>query len=1137
MSEKIGEGSFGEVYLAMDPALGRKVAVKFLRLDSSNPHFANAVALFKREFELLRELKHPHLAAVHDFGLDPQRNQYFFSAEYCPGKTLYQAFQGREIGFLEDVLAQVLSALDYIHSQGVIHSDIKPENIMIEEREGAPFAKLMDFGVAGRLRSGGQQGIGGTPAYMAPELFGSNPRLDPRTDLYSLGMLLLELVAGKTPFERGNVKAATDWHLHGKIPEAAWQAREFPGYLRELIEKLLKKNPSERFSNARVVLNFLNLATSGRYQNLEAGLGAEISLEGPLVERREEVLEGLQKRIQSVFDPEAAAPSGVCFLSGERGIGKSRLLEELRQFLAVKEIPTFWLQGDWEIPAWPRLAEGLGLPDLAHDNLDREWQKRRRADALREAAKQRPLCLLIDDYHKIDKDMQDCIQKLAAEPTSVPLFIIAAGETEVDGAIRLKRLSANGVLQYVQGILGRGDRTPGLADLLYRYSGGLPLLVVEGLRFLAPRFLRGERLEGLSLSSQIVNLYQDKIESLAEDEKKLVRLLALLFRPVTEAELTVILGATPAELGALAKPAVRHGLILERTDAGLDGDFSVTYQLHSQALATSLIEGLEPEVRKALHAQIARGLEAGGQAPLKELAYHLAKAGQVERAADCYEEAAKGLQAQGQVSSAARSYSKALQLLPEGSARWQELLTELVRLYILSSSYVEAEEALKKLENTPSWRLDQLRGWLAFKRRDFPNARRHYEAALGQLGETQGLDRILVENAMANVDLQDGKPGEAALRFQKTLAWEGGLSPEEKAKINNNNLGLALVLKGDDRGAIEFYERRSRELENQLKPEERIVLFNSKSYVFLQTSRYEEAISCLKQAMRLAEETGAMHPLSSIMGNLITALIKESRYAESLPLLQKIVAFQERLGNSRDVAYNLMRQGSVYLTLGIGEKAKHCLQEGRKFSGHSDKNLELWYLLVEGYWEREHGSLDAAMEIFRKLEAGAREIGAEEIAYWGVYSQADLAFEQGKLEESRRLLATIPFSTQDKEFLARLHLLEAKLSASEKGKDPEKLFAAVESECQQGHFREILWELYHDWALTREKRAGHKAALPLYEQGVHIVEAIVGSLPEEYRDRYMNQRLRKKLFDDWKQPEQVPLKRMASRLKEFLRLS
>lgn len=1142
LREKIGEGSFGEVWLAQDLSRNEKVAIKFLRFDRKTKNFAEAIVLFKREFELLGELRHLHLARVIDFGFDSDREQYFFSEEFCPGKTLREALRGKSLDYFEEILVQVLSALDYIHSQGVIHLDIKPENILIEEREDRPFAKLMDFGVAARLKSL-PQGVGGSPAYMAPELLGPSPRPEPRADLYSLGVLCLEALTGKLPFDPNSPQSAMEWHRRGDIPDNFWKIREHPPYFRELVEKLLAKKPSDRFSNARVVLNFLNLATSGKYQKVEEELQVEIPVEGPLVERKEEVLEEIQQRIQNIFFSPSGSPSSpLVFICGERGIGKSRILEELRQFIALKEIPCIKITCDWEIPAWPRLAEALALPPLAQDELDEKWQMRRRIDSILESARQKPFCLLIDDFHKADSDLRETLLHLTettrregSENPGSLFFIAVATEEEIEEGVFLKRLSAQGTLQYVKRVLGQNSRIEELGNLLFKYSGGLPLLMVEGLRYAAPHFYRGEDFENLLSSPQISLLYREKIQSLSAAEEELLYLVALLFRPVQEGELLSILDLSPAELVQLSKNCLKKGVLCNPQQVLSEETISVTFQMNSQALALDLIDRLSPETRKTLHEKIAQGLMKSEIAPLEEIAYHLSKAGLSELAAQFYENAGMAFKDQGQISSAVKCLGKAIPFLTEGSSPWQNLLLETIRLLVLAGAYSEAEKHLQKLDNYTSWQSEELKGWLCFKRREFSKSKEHYQKAVQDLSGENVFQKILIENSLANIDLQESRPAEAVSRFEKTLQWESSLSAEERVKIHNNNLGIARAVLGEKERSIQFYQDRMKDLEGRMTPGEEIALLNGRGFACLQAGHYQEAVSGLKRAMQLAEQSGAMHSLSSIMGNLITALLKESRYAESLPLLQKIVSFQQRLGNPRDVSYNLLRQGSVFLTLGMAEAAKKCFQSGKTFV-HSDQNLSAWYLLVQGYWERENGDLNLAKNFFDQLEQEAKKIGNVDIEAWAIYAKADLAYEQKNISECRLLLSKIPESIQDMEFLARLHLLKAKVSATEKHKeDPEGLFSSVEKECLQGHFREILWELYHDWGLIRKKNQGDTAAAGLFQQGVQIVESIVSSLPEEYRDRYLNQKFRKKLFQDWENSKTPHSRGISSRIRDFFK--
>ncbi|HKY63205.1 MAG TPA: protein kinase [bacterium] len=1129
--QKIGEGSFGEVWKAA-PADGEEVALKYLRLDRNSPGFAAAVLLFKREFELLCELKHAHLARVLDFGFDESRSQYYFASEYCEGLPISEASRGRPLSWFEDALVQILSALDCIHSQGVVHLDLKPENILVQCREGKPFAKIIDFGVATRLQQGSSQGIGGSPAYMAPELFSAEPRIDPRMDLYSLGMLCLETLGGGLPFDQRQQREALDWHRRGSVPEKLWAAAALPAYQRELISNLLAKSPSDRFSSARAVLNFMNLATGGRYRDVEAEFHKNLPKEGPLV-GRSELLRELRETLSRIFAPDSPARSELRFFCGERGIGKSRLLQEIRQMAALQEVPVFSLTCDWEISSWPKLAEAIGLPALAQDNLNEDWQRRRKVDCLREAAAARPFCLLIDDFHKADPEFRQTIEAMAVRDPALPAsghcFIAVATKDELEQGTRLKRLDREAVREYAEKLLGKTERSAGLAGRLGEYSGGLPLLMTEGLRYLADH--AGSDAAGeTAWPPELAGIYRERLAALAPEEREILNTVALVFQPVAEAELAAMLGLSPETLHQRAKEMLRGELLEQVAEAGKD---RLSYRMASQALGLELIAMLDPEARSGFHRRIARGMMSRASASNEELGYHLAKAGMEEEAARRYREAGEKFLGRGEIASASRCLSKAQRLLAEGGEAWLELCLESARLATLTGQFRLAEEQLAKLEPYGSWKVCEQRGWLHFKRRDFSAAQAHYSEALASLPEGKLQERISIENALANTDLQCGRYEEAAERFRRTLVLEDSLPPEDR-KFSNNGLGLALVLKGEAAEALAFYETRARQYFGRLKPEDEIALLNAKAYVNLQAGRYEEAISTLKRAMALAEQTGAMHALTSIMGNLITALLKESRYAESLPLLQKILAFQQRMGSARDVAYSFVRQGSIYLTLGMGESARSCFDSGRHFLAQTqDPGLAVWYSLMDGYWEREHGDPVKAEELFRRTAEEARAIGSAEIVSWADYARADLAYDRMDFAACQRLLGELRPPGQDKEFSARLHLLQAKLAAARSGADGESLFAGVESECRDGHFREILCELYHNWALARSRRQGTEAALPLLQQGVQIVESIVGSLPEEYRRRYLSQWRRKKLYEDLAAFQSSP-KGLGSKLRGFL---
>lgn len=253
--EKLGAGGMAEVYKAYQPRLDRFVAIKFIR-----PEFAadeNFRARFEQEAKSIARLSHGNIVHIYDFGEIDQ--QYFLVMEFIEGQSLkYYLHSLKDSGkssTLDEtaaIIKQIGQALDYAHQQGVIHRDVKPDNIMITNKGRAV---LSDFGIAKMLEGTGTLTATGasvgTPAYMSPEqIQGNKDNIGPASDIYSLGVILFEMVAGRIPFLADTPMAVMYKHLNDTIPSARAFNPALPRSIEPVISKALAKNPRDRFATA-----------------------------------------------------------------------------------------------------------------------------------------------------------------------------------------------------------------------------------------------------------------------------------------------------------------------------------------------------------------------------------------------------------------------------------------------------------------------------------------------------------------------------------------------------------------------------------------------------------------------------------------------------------------------------------------------------------------------------------------------------------------------------------------------------------------------------------------------------------------------------------------------------------------------
>src|SRR4051812_42948203 len=244
---ELGKGAMGLVYKALDPMIGRTVAMKTMRVDVHGMESDEMLKRFQNEARAAGVLNHPNIVTIYDAG--EQDGLFYIAMEFIEGVTLHSLILQNRVLPVEqiiDVSRQVCAGLDEAHSHGVVHRDVKPANIMIQPDNTV---KIMDFGIAkagGGLTSAGQ--VLGTPNYMSPEQV-KGRQLDGRSDLFSFGVMLYEMVTGEKPFTGQNVTTIIYKIVNEHpIPPRELDSTIHPG-LSAVIQRALAKSPDERYQN------------------------------------------------------------------------------------------------------------------------------------------------------------------------------------------------------------------------------------------------------------------------------------------------------------------------------------------------------------------------------------------------------------------------------------------------------------------------------------------------------------------------------------------------------------------------------------------------------------------------------------------------------------------------------------------------------------------------------------------------------------------------------------------------------------------------------------------------------------------------------------------------------------------------
>src|SRR6266516_3039847 len=481
----LGEGGSKCVYLTHDTRLERDVAVAVIRTEGLDEA---RLARVRREAQAMARLgDHPHIVSIHDVG-DEGGHPYIVS-QYMAGGSLDDLLRRAEthqlpIAEVLRIAGQICQALEHAHTQGIVHRDLKPSNVWLT-RDGT--AKLGDFGLAvalDRSRLTVEGIMVGTVAYMPPEqALGRAP--DARSDLYSLGAMLYEMVTGRPPFLGDDAVGVISQHINTTQIYISWHNPEVRGALEDLILHLLAKSPADRPETASAVAVQLRriIAAGAQAAPQEpvpdaAAAGRQAGIWGRFVGRRDEM-----EQLKAALDGMLSGHGSLVMLVGEPGIGKSRLAREFTVYASLRGAQVLTghcYEGEITVPYLPfvealrqyvrgrsdaaLLSElGSGAPEVAklvsevHERfpdlpeaplLEGEAERLRLFDSVTRfvcsVSTSEPVVLFVDDSHWADKPSLLLLQYLARNVSSDRVLVLAAyRDVELDRTHPLSEILAS----------------------------------------------------------------------------------------------------------------------------------------------------------------------------------------------------------------------------------------------------------------------------------------------------------------------------------------------------------------------------------------------------------------------------------------------------------------------------------------------------------------------------------------------------------------------------------------------------------------------------------------------------------------------------------------------------------------------
>lgn len=1018
LHNQLGAGGMGAVFRATDRLTGNTVALKRVRMEdvapgatlmlSNDPSSSGDFRIvLAREFQTLASLHHPYIINVLDYGfaldesasvrlvpkldnpnvleLDPSATYPYYTMPLLENaQTIIHAARGKNVETQVRYLVHLLQALIYLHRRHILHRDIKPANVLVDGKTDE--IRVLDFGLA--VPQNEAQGIAGTIAYIAPEVFMGSP-YQISADLFSVGVIAFEMFAAHHPFENPDDMSSVITRILYHAPD--YSRVDAPTPLVEWIANLLHKDPAARYPSAETALYALLQALNLNIP-IETHATRESFLQAAQFIGREAEIQHLKESLDTIIHtayapatrpaPHQPVPPQAWLIGGESGVGKTRLLEELRiraltqgalviRSQSVQQsnaLFDMWLpivrRLILSVPITPREAQLLQtlIPDLArlldseppppHTLTPLEFNREWRALLLRLCqALAQPLVLLFEDLQWADDENLALLEEMAALAEETALLLIGTYRDDEKAslpatlpsfyAIKLHRLGPEEITDLSVSILGEEGRAPELLDLFQHETEGNAFFLIEVIRALAAESDRLSDIAYRTLPKRIVaggimNIIQARLDRLPAHTRPLLEFAAVYGRRL--------------DVPLLAAAQLSTDLEADLTAAA----FAAVLELHEgewrfahDKIRETLYELIPADQKQTFHRQIAVLIEA--QQPERgELIFALAHHWQM-----------------AQVLVKERVYRlKAAQEIMEMNAHGSALP------YLMRARELYEDPTLPNDENPANQgELYHALGRVYHVMSEIDTAIGYFEQAesiFRALDDKRHVADVLAESAVCY--FKQNKDAVARERMEASNRLNEALQTPTRIAANIKTYGWQAFISGDYETARRHYNAALALLDQDSQVRGTLLtkadILNDLAGVYWSLGDLDTCQKILDQALEIKTQVNDRGGVAINLSNKAQLLIARREYVAALQTAtESQLRFKEIL-NRLGVADTLLAQSTCYEHLREFEMARQTIEEAIQIyakaglsRGHANTLLQKVYILLKLYDQAPHPDL------------------------------------------------------------------------------------------------------------------------------------------------------------------------------------